>query len=88
MASVPADLHQELRLRRQGEPPRGMPPLDTGVAADEAVELDSEERDRKATALGVSGGPSLAVDMVPRRGYGRALYSHAPSFYPPVTCPG
>ena len=36
MEKTPVDLHQELRLRKQGEPPGGVPPLDEGVAPEEA----------------------------------------------------
>lgn len=38
MDNTPVDLHLELRLRKQGEPPGGLPPLDETVAPDEAVE--------------------------------------------------
>lgn len=41
--NTPVDLHQELRLRKQGEPLGGMPPLDEGVAPDEAVDFDPGE---------------------------------------------
>ena len=39
MDNTPVDLHQTLRLRKQGEPEGGMPPLDEGVMPDEAAEL-------------------------------------------------
>lgn len=43
MDNTPVDLHQELRVRKQGEPLGGMPPLDKGVASDEAVDFDPGE---------------------------------------------
>lgn len=42
MDNTPVDLHQELRLRKQGEPPGGMPPLDEGAVPDEAADLLGE----------------------------------------------
>ena len=42
MNNTPVDLHQELRLRHQGEPPPGgMPPLEAGAAPDEAAHFNS-----------------------------------------------
>jgi len=35
MNNTPVDIHQELRLRKQGEPEGGMPPLDEEVAPEE-----------------------------------------------------
>jgi hypothetical protein len=44
MNNTPVDLHQDLRLRHQGEPPPGgMPPLDSGAAPDEAADFDPGE---------------------------------------------
>ena len=34
MTNTPVDLHQEVRLRRQGEPPGGLPPSDDVIADD------------------------------------------------------
>jgi hypothetical protein len=42
MNNTPVDLHQELRLRKQGEPPGGMPPPDEGAAPDEAADFDPD----------------------------------------------
>jgi hypothetical protein len=39
MNNTPVDLHQMLRLRKQGEPEGGMPPLDEGTMPEEAEEL-------------------------------------------------
>ena len=36
MNNTPVDLHQELRLRKQGEPEGGMPPVEEAVAPEEA----------------------------------------------------
>jgi hypothetical protein len=35
----PVDVHQQLRLRKQGEPEGGMPPENEDVAPDEAAEV-------------------------------------------------
>jgi hypothetical protein len=35
MTNAPVDLHQELRRRKQGEPPGGLPPLDETVAPEQ-----------------------------------------------------
>ena len=35
MNNAPIDIHQELRLRKQGEPEGGMPPEDDDDASDE-----------------------------------------------------
>lgn len=35
MSNTPVDIHQELRLRKQGEPEGGLPPVDEVVAPDE-----------------------------------------------------
>lgn len=44
MDNTPVDLHQELRLRRQGEPPEGgMPPLEEGAAPEEGTDFDPGE---------------------------------------------
>jgi hypothetical protein len=43
MNNTPVDLHQELRRRKQGEPPGGMPAIEEGVAPDEAMAFDPGE---------------------------------------------
>jgi len=49
MDSTPVDLHQEVRLRHQGEVPEGgMPPMDDGAAPDETGHHDLGDVDRSS----------------------------------------
>jgi len=40
MTSTPVDIHQEIRLRKLGEPPGGLPPVEEAAVPEEAAGLD------------------------------------------------